>query len=251
MTRSWYIIDQTGWRRIDVDAHQKGEKRWDFWSGFRNRPGQSAPWPGFLQLAVGASSDRVRAAIVDFASSSKLSWSNVGEQPERWDEAVLVGEDPTALTPPITLISQPVDAPEMGLINAESVDDFFYQLGVDGAFYGHDADSGTLMISVYRSGQPEFSWQDSLEPGPSWALSFHADGRASVENPRPFALRRLGLPATSPFLDRYAFIEHELRALGVQQIAPLMANRPIVAAFLVEPEAESDNEKTPHLKLRL
>lgn len=233
MTTCWYIVDARGWRRIDVTATRKGELRWDYWSGFRAQEDASA-WPDFAQFAVRAPAAQVRAALQSVAERLGLSYAEITHQPEAWADALFVTEERVGAHDVACLVGEPRRDVEARLVGEESAELFFELLGADGAFFGHAVDSGTLFLSVFRAGQLEFAWRDSLQPGPHWALTIYADGRAVTEDPRAFALNRLGLPPTSPLLDRYAFVEQELSALGLPPVSPLLAHRPIRAAFRMD-----------------
>jgi hypothetical protein len=223
MTRHWYLIDDDGCRRIDVS-----EKSWDFWSDFRSSDAQGAAWPAFTQAVVCAEIDDVVAAIQALAGELEFDCRDVTDTPEQWDGGLCLasGDDLTLMTEPS------VDFDER-FLGPDAVEQILAELEVDGAFFGHDPTAGTLTLTVFSHGDPQFTWSDSLDPGPSHAVTFHEDGTATSEDPRKFALRRLGQPETSPFLDRYAFVEHELAKLGLGEVQPDLADRPIVAVLRV------------------
>jgi hypothetical protein len=239
MTRRWHIIDADGWRRIDVaeKGASEGEKRWNVRSGFRADSPQSAVWPAFAQIAARAPLDEVRRALRELADQLGCTCRDVTNAPETWDEALLislVGERSPGPNPALTLLAEPRAEFDERLLNPEIADSFFENLRADGAFYGYEPHAGTLMLSVYRAGAIQFSWSDSVEPGPSHALTFHADGRATAEDPRPFALGRLGHAPDAPMLDRHAFLEREVAALGLREISPRFDDLPIAAALRIE-----------------
>jgi hypothetical protein len=221
MTRHWYLIDNDGCRRIDVS-----EKSWDFWSDFRAGDAQGAAWPAFTQAAVCAELGKTVTSIERLAGEHELDCRDVTDAPELWDGGLCLASDDD-----LTLMTEPsVDFDER-FLGPDAVEQILEHLAVDGAFFGHDPTTGTLTLTIFSNGTPDFTWSDSIEPGPSHAVTFHDDGTATSEDPRKFALRRLGQPESSPFLDRYAFIEHELAKLGLVDVQPDLANRPIVAVL--------------------
>lgn len=236
MTRCWYIIDAAGWRRIDVAPKRKGEKRWDFWSDFRgDGPGDTA-WPAFTQVVARAPAAAVCGAIAELAAELEIECTDVSDQPDQWHDALMLNEQDLGAGESLTLLSEPGTDFDARLLDPDTAERIFEKLGVDGAFFGHDPEAGTLMLSIYHQGNLVLSWSDSIQPGPSHALTFYPDGRATAEDPRPFALRRLGQEPTSPFLDRYAFVAHELAKFGLDEISPLLTNRTINAALRLSSE---------------
>lgn len=217
-------------------ARKEGERRWDFWSDFRvDGPGDTG-WPAFTQLVAHAPVQAVCRAISALAQELEIECSDVSEQPEYWHDALLLNEQIQDSGEPLTLLSEPGADFDARLLEPYAAESIFEKLGADGAFFGHEPETGTLMLSVYRQGSIALSWSDSIQPGPSHALTFYPDGRATAEDPRPFALRRLGQAPNSPFLDRYAFVAHELANLGLTEISPLLTNRTISAALRLDLE---------------
>lgn len=205
------------------------EKSWDFWSDFRSGGDANEAWPAFTQAAVCTELGRAIATIQEISGELDFDFHDVTDAPELWDDNVCLATDND-----LTLMAEPsVDLDER-FVNAESAEMLLERLQVDGAFFGYDPAAGTLMLSVFSQGTPDFLWSDSLEPGPSYAITFHDDGTATQEDPRKFALRRLGQPETSPFLDRYAFVENELAKLGLNDVQPELERRPIVAVLNLE-----------------
>jgi hypothetical protein len=223
MTRQWYLIDDDGCRRIDVS-----EKSWDFWSNFRADDTPGVSWPAFTQAAVCAEIDTAVAALKRLAGEQNFDCRDVTDTPEIWDGGLCLAADND-----LTVITEPSVDFDDRFLGPGAVEQLLEELEVDGAFFGHDPTAGTLTLTVFCDGAPTFTWSDSIEPGPSHAVTFHDDGTATSEDPRKFALRRLGQPETSPFLDRYAFIEHELAKLGLVDVQPDLADRPIVAVLHV------------------
>lgn len=215
---------------------RKGEKRWDFWSDFRgDGPGDTA-WPAFTQVVARAPAAAVCDAIAALAAELKIGCTDVSQQPDQWHDALMLNEQILGDGEALTLLSEPGADFDARLLDPEIAERIFEKLGVDGAFFGHEPDAGTLMLSTYRQGNLVLSWSDSIQPGPSHALTFYPDGRATAEDPRPFALQRLGQEASSPFLDRYAFLAHELAKFGLEEISPLLTNRRISAAMRLNSE---------------
>jgi hypothetical protein len=225
MLRHWYLIDGDGRHRIDVS-----EDSWDFWSGFREGDEDDAPWPAFTQMIVCTELEPAVDALLEAAEHHDYHCRELTDHPEQWDESVCICADRD-----LTLMGEPsVDFADR-LVTPEFAEHIIAHLEVDAAFFGYDPSAGTLTLTVFSQGEPGFSWSDSLEPGPSHAVTFHDDGTATDEDPRRFALERMDQPPTSPFLDRYAFVEHELRKLGIDEVDPDLSEHPIVAVFRLEP----------------
>lgn len=226
MRRHWYLIDDDGWHRINVS-----EDSWDFWSDFRSDDDDDVAWPAFTQAAVRAEIDEVRQALVQVAEEFDLDCADVTHLPAKWDGGLCL-----ASLEELTLLSEPhVDLDER-FVSPVTTERLVEVLETDGAFYGYDPAAGTLTLTTYSAGSPNFVWYDSLTPGPSQALTFHDDGTATDEDPRRFALHRLGQPATSPFLDRYAFVENELAKLGIAEVDPEMGDLAIKAVLRLAAE---------------
>lgn len=205
------------------------EKSWDFWSDFRSDDDQGDAWPAFTQAAVCSELDEAISAIHKLADTLELGCRDVTDTPEIWDGGLCLAAEEN-----LTLMTEPTVDFDERFLGPDTTEDLLELLKVDGAFFGHDPAAGTLTLTVFSNGTPDFTWSDSIEPGPSHAVTFHDDGTATQEDPRKFALRRLGQPETSPFLDRYAFIEHELAKLGLVDVQPELANRPIVTVLRLE-----------------
>lgn len=202
---------------------------WDFWSDFRSGSDQDAAWPAFTQAAVRADLDEAVAGVTAIAADFGMRGDDVTQTPEQWEDGVCF-----ARRDDLTVMTEPgVDIDER-FVTAETTERLVDHLEADGAMFGYDPAAGTLMLTVFSSGTPMFTWADSLEPGPSHAITFHADGTATDEDPRRFALRRLGQPETSPFLDRYAFVENELAKLGLTTVQPDLADVPVSAVVHLE-----------------
>lgn len=229
MAHYWYLIDDNGCRRITVS-----DDNWDFWTDLESS-GDQPGWSGFTQLVVRRPPMQVVGAVRDFARDFGLACVEVTDDPDRWDGALCL-----ARAGDFTLVTEPGLDLEDRYIAPLVAEELSANLEADAAFFGHDPAADTLMLTVYIDGAPKFEWRDSLVPGPSRALSFHADGTATHEDPRRFALRRMGMAVTSPFLDRYAFLEYELQRLGLERVAPALDHLPIEAAFCVSGRSEEE-----------
>lgn len=223
MTRHWYLIENDSRRRIDVS-----EDRWDFWSEFHRNGGHHAPWPGFSQIAVNATIDALSGALLRFARDIGARSVDLSEAPERWDQGICLARHDG-----LSLASEPGRSLDERLLGSSAAEQIFRILQTDGVYFGYKPPAGTLHLARYQRGELRFSWADSLEPGPSYALTLHPDGKATHEDPRTFALRALGQPDTSPFLDRYDFFESTLASAGLSAVHPDLEGLPIEAAIEV------------------
>ena len=225
MTRHWYLIDDDGCHRIDVS-----DDSWDFWSGFRSgAEDEDDQWPAFTQAAVRAQVGDIVEAVHRVAVEFDFECRDVTHLPEMWDGALCF-----ATADGLTLFTEPTADFDERFVTPETAEQIVEELGADGAFFGHDPAAGTLTLTTFEAGAPTLAWSDSLSPGPSHAVTFDTEGKATEEDPRRFALRRLGQPETSPFLDRYAFIEHELAKLGINAVQPDLDDSPIVAVLRLD-----------------
>ncbi|MGM0554763.1 MAG: hypothetical protein ACQEVA_00105 [Myxococcota bacterium] len=221
MTRHWYLIDDDGCRRIDVS-----ENRWDFWSDFRESGDQNDPWPAFTQLAVRADLDELAEALRVVAEEYGAEAVDLTSTPEHWHESICL-----ARWEALSLATEPARELDDRFIGAEAAERLLAELGATGVYFGFDPSAGTLHVARYDEGTPDFTWADSLQPGPSYAITFHEDGTATQEDPRAYALRALDQPESSPFLDRYDFVEKVLASVGLSEVHPNFEELPIEAAF--------------------
>ena len=231
MQREWYLIDDDGIHPLDVD-----DKPDDFWEQF-DRTGDDAPWPEFNQLVVDASPTRTVEALHRSAPQLGMGLDDVTEEPERWDQGLVITEAGDGLTaigePGVDLDERAMALPWTKQLVAE--------LRCDGAFFGYDRSAGTLHLAMFSNGATDFAWCDSLVPGPSYAMEFDEQGRSTDEDPRKFALRKLGMPESSPLLDRYGFVIAHLEQLGLETISPELHDLPVAAVLLTRAvEAEQD-----------
>lgn len=219
MREQWFIIDRWGRRSVNFRADT-------YWSRF-DYGAIDIDWPEFNQLVMATQNDEtVVRALRTFAAMLGVELVDVSGEPERWQGALLVARNGDAL-----VVGEPgVDLDER-LLRPESADAICGLLAQDGVFYGYDPSSGTVHVTTYELGMPALEWWDSALPGPSYARTFLENGRARDEDPRHYALRVLGLPPTSPLLDRYAFVEHVLAPFGLDAIAPELEALPVVRAL--------------------
>jgi hypothetical protein len=217
MNRTWYLIDDEGARAIFPGPSHPV----DFWARF-NQGAVDRSWPAFSQLAVEASAQRVVEALRKVALDYDLSLEDITALPEAWSEAIFVADGAEAV-----FVAEPSTDLDEHVIGQELATALIEELCCAGAFFGYDPASGTLHLTMYESGRTTFSWCDSLTPGPSYALVFNADGTCTHEDPRQFALRMMDMPTTSPLLDRHAFVESNLRSLGIEHIHPDLGDFPI------------------------
>lgn len=220
MQRQWYLIDDEGIHPLHTQTEPE-----DFWLKF-DREGEDVPWPAFSQVVVKASATRTVEALVRTAPEMGVEVKDVSDSPEEWTEAIVV-----ARAEELTALGEPGVDLDDRLMAAQWAEELVAELRCDGAFFGHDPAAGTLFLTVYSQGKPEFAWCDSLLPGPSYAMIFGDDGRCTDEDPRRFALRALDMPETSPLLDRYRFVIVELDRLGLDSICPELDELPIAAVL--------------------
>lgn len=215
MSHSWFVIDAHGRRAISRSPM-------DFWSQF-DYSADEAEWPEFTQLVVRARLDDVARAVETVAGTLGLACSDVTAEPERWGPGAIH----FAVDEEIVLVTEPgVDLDERFLHDA-SADAIAGLLARDGAFFGHDPSTGLIHVTTFSLGAPELAWYDSIEPGPSFARTFHDDGRCTDEDPRTFALDLLDMPPTSPLLDRYKFVSTVVARFGVSTISPDLDELPV------------------------
>ncbi|MFU8803831.1 MAG: hypothetical protein ACNA8W_08500 [Bradymonadaceae bacterium] len=217
MNQTWYLIDDDGCHAINI----AGTDPLDFWSKF-NRKASDQGWPPFSQLAVDAGAERTRGAILEVAEEFDLALEEITDQPEAWAEAIFLAHGSRT-----AFVAEPSTELDEQIIGQEWASAIVQRLCCAGAFFGYDPAGGTLHLTMFDKGRITFSWCDSLSPGPSYALVFHADGTCTHEDPRHFALRMMDMPPTSPLLDRHAFLETNLRLLGIDAIHPDLEPFPI------------------------
>lgn len=220
MIQNWYLVDENGFHPI-----QHTGRSMDVWPK-ANFPSNTAIWPAFTQLAVDASPTAVQNALLELAAENLLLLENITTQPDLWHEAIYIATDRN-----LTLISEPMTDLDDRILQAPVAEALMQRLAANGAFFGYDPAGETLHLTLYNAGSPAFSWSDSTQPGPSYALTFHTDKTCTHEDPRYFALQKLGIPHTSTLLDRYAFIESELRTLGLDSICPELQEKQISAVL--------------------
>lgn len=229
MMHNWFLIDEDGFHPIHHSPRTPQTARTaQAWT--RNHasttPLHTTDWPAFTQLAVDASPARVHQALLELAAENQLELEDVTSNPELWNEALYIANDRC-----LTLVGEPMTDLDERILQAPVAETLMQRLGASGAFFGYDPACETLHLTVFDAGRPVFSWADSNLPGPSYTLIFHPDHTCTHEDPRYFALHKLGFPPTSPLLDRYAFVESQLRTLGLDPVCPELLEKQIAAVL--------------------
>lgn len=232
MARRWHLIDDDGRREVIVDP-ENGTLH----SGVKVRYDRR-DWPAFTQLAIRASIDELVAAIRAVADEFDLPCRRVTE-PQGSDDHLLE----FARDGDLVLAAEPEVEFENRFVTAASSEALAEHLETDAVHFGHDPSAKSLHLTKYRDGAPDFTWCDSLRPGPSFALTFHADGRCTEEDPRQFALRRLGGSGDTSCLDRTEFLEEELASIGMTEIDPELEESSTQPGFAVD----TSTRQTPAL----
>lgn len=221
MRQDWFIIDRWGRRSIN---HRSDT----YWSRF-DYGAIDIDWPEFNQLVTTASVEMVVKALRTFASMLDVELSDVTDAPQWWAGAIVIARNGGSI-----VVGEPgVDLDER-LLRPESADAICGLLAHDGVFFGYDPATQTVHVTTYELGVATLDWWDSVAPGPAFARTFIENGRARDEDPRPYALRSLGLPETSPLLDRYAFVEHLLSAYDLERIEPDLESLHVVRAMRLD-----------------
>lgn len=232
MARRWHIIDDDGSREVIVD-HDRGR----VYSGVKVKH-DGKEWPPFTQLAIAASIDELVDAIHNVAEEFDLPCRRLHSPPEPGVHAIQF-----ARAGGLTLVGEPDVAFEDRFVTAASSEAIAEYLETHGVHFGHDPAAGSLHLTRYEEGVPDFTWCDSLRPGPSFALTFHSDGRCTEEDPRSFALRRMLDDPTRDVdssvdvcLDRRAFVQTELSAIGLTRVDPEFAEFSTQPGFAIDTE---------------
>lgn len=220
MRHNWFVIDRWGRRPVNTRLDT-------YWSRF-DYGAADIDWPAFNQLVTRASADNVVRALRTFAAMLDVELIDVTRAPQRWNGALLVGENGGSLC-----VCEPGFDLDDRLLRPESVEAIAGLLAEDSAFFGYDPATGTVHVARYETGVPVLEWFDSALPGPSYARTFPSHGRATDEDPRTFALRALGMCETSPLLDRVAFVESELEPFELARISPELEDCPVLVALRV------------------
>lgn len=219
MRQNWYIIDRWGRRSVNCRTDS-------YWSRF-DYGAIDIDWPEFNQLITRASADAVVMALRTFAGMLDVDLIDVTDSPERWEGAIIVAQNGGSV-----VVSEPGVELDDRLMRPESADAVCGLLAHDGAFFGYDPTVGTVHITTYELGVMTLDWWDSVAPpGPAYARTFIENGRAQDEDPRPYALRVLGMPESSPLLDRYAFVEHLLTPFELDSLQPNLDSLKILWAL--------------------
>ncbi len=221
MQRQWYLIDDDGIHPLNM-ADQSD----DFWTNFTYDGDDDAPWPAFNQTVVDASPSKTVDALSKTAPELGVCLEEVTDDPARWHGGLMV-----ARADELTLLGEPDLDLDDRLMALSWTEQLIGELRCDGAFFGYDPAAKTLHLTVFSKGAPQFAWSDSLTPGPSYAMIFDDEGNCVDEDPRRFALRMLGMPETSPLLDRYQFVESQLAQMGLNIISPDLGEYPVAAVL--------------------
>lgn len=224
---SWFVIDQYGEREIPIEQLEAMRK------SLEPLEDDELSWTAFVQLAVYAPVEHVLDALKGLAASSSL----------RCVDARCISA-PAILVAHLagwTFIAEPTTELELRFVNADLVDALFEALDADGLFFGYEEDSGTLHLARFLQGQMKLLWYDALEPGPSFALTFHDDGRCTEEDARQFALRELDAPAETQVLDRFAFMKHLLMQANLPLLSPNLHGLPISHQLTLYPAHEAQH----------
>lgn len=201
----------------------------DFWSRF-DYSGDDE-WPEFTQLAIPADQtrpDQLRQAVETVARLGNMDVQDVTTSPERWESAIVLARNGSAWC-----VCEPGVELEDRFLDGETAEQIAGLLASDGVFFGHILATGTVHATTFSTGGRELAWFDSALPGPSFARLFHRDGRCSEEDPRAYALDALDMPATSPLLDRYAFVASLLEPFGIESLSPNLEPFEVEMALLV------------------
>lgn len=225
MARRWQIIDDDGSRDVIVD-HANGEIS----SGVKVSH-RGSTWPAFTQFAVRESVEALRDAIIGVTREFALPCTEVDvghSEREHRVELIERGE--------LVYLGEPGISFDDRFVTAASSEAIAERLGADGVHFGHEPSAGSLHLTKFQAGSPVFTWCDSLRPGPSFALTFHQDGRCTEQDPRRFALQRMGGDGTG-CLDRRAFVLSELELFGVERVDPAFESQAPAAVYAVETDA--------------
>ncbi len=227
MAKRWQIIDDEGSRDVLVD-HQTGRVV----SGIKVTH-EHCEWPPFTQLAVDASVEEVTTALEEVAREFDLPCHPIHRAAPGHEHTVSFARDSE-----LTLVGEPDVEFDRRFVTAASSEALVEHLDTRAVHIGHDPPTGSLHLTKFVGGAPEFTWCDSLKPGPSFALRFHADGRCTEQDPRRFAIERLDIEYSAEhYLDRRAFIGEELRDFGIERVDPDFEQTDSFAAFAVDLEA--------------
>lgn len=209
MARRWQIIDDDGRREVLVD-HETGRVI----SGIKVSH-ERKQWPAFTQLVLRSPADSLTAAIEAVAGEFDLPCRVIGSGLRPNEHAIEL-----ARVDDLTLIGEPNVDFEDRFVTAASSEALIEHLETEGIHFGYDPTAGSLHLTKFVAGGPVFTWCDSLQPGPSFALTFHADGKCTEQDPRRFALQRMQLDDERACLDRRRFVLTELEAFGVENVDP-------------------------------
>jgi hypothetical protein len=226
MAKRWQLIDDDGSRDVLVD-HQTGRVV----SGFKVAH-EHCEWPPFTQTAIAAPLQDVTTALEEVAREFDLPCHPIQRAAPGNDHTVSFAQ-----ADELTLIGEPGIEFDARFVSAASTEALVEHLETRALHVGHDPSTGSLHLTKFLDGSPVFSWCDSLEPGPSFALEFHDDGRCTEQDPREFAIERMDLEYSSEdYLNRRAFMARELKDFGLESIDPDFQETDATAAFAVDIE---------------
>ena len=209
----WQLIDEKGRRDFLVN------RRTGAVTSEQDIPQDHSNWPPFTQLALRADIDAVSRGIDPVAEEFNRDCRAL-QAPGREQAHTLQ----LARSDGLTLLAEPSIDFQERFVTAASSEALVEQLQADGLHFGFDPSSDTLHLTRFIGGYPDFTWCDSLRPGPSFALVFHEDGRCTEEDPRRFARRHLGLEGDTDTLDRRAFLLSILHEFGLEAVDPDFAD---------------------------
>lgn len=225
MARRWQLIDENGCREVIVD-HERGAVD----SGVKVRYDRRE-WPSFTQLAIRASIDELVAGLRSVADEFDLPCRRVTEGTDAMHAVVFASDGQ------LTRAAEPGIPFDDRFLTAASSEALVETLETDAVHFGHDPAAGSLHLTKYSEGSPDFTWCDSLEPGPSFALTFHEDGRCTEQDARVFAVDRLYGEAEVRCLNRTRFVECELADMGIDRLEPELEGFATQPGFVIDTDA--------------
>jgi hypothetical protein len=174
-------------------------------------------WPPFTQLAI-------RSDALSAIDALRQITCEFDRQCQEYDPEGGVAEDSHPLWIAhhrgLILLGEPGVERDARFVTDATSERLSEILGADALHYGYDPAGMTMHLTLLRRGLPDYAWCDSRRPGPSYALSFSADGRCTRRDPRTFALDRLGLSEEVEQFDRTRFLQTQLAKFGIDVIDP-------------------------------
>lgn len=215
----WFVIDQNGRRPVS-------QRQRDFWSDFRFD--NEEQWPEFSHMVVKARLEHIVMALHTWGATVGLGFEDVTDSHANWDGGLWISRHGEHF-----VISESTHDVEDRVITLESAELLAGLMSCNAVFLGAEPDLGLVFVNTFELGQITLAWYDSETPGPSFARVFHRQGSCTEEDPRHFALRHLNMPATSPLLDRYAFVESVIGELGVEGVTPVVDPADVVSVLRI------------------